>query len=106
MTYRRWRTKRGGRYVCRCGYKFWVTQVKDDVWTLLPQFNGPGKARRSNAAVPGDTKERLSVMRQWKAQQAPSGRNGQGAAAQGRRLGIAAERPYRIASAASERMGR
>jgi len=71
MRYAPWQTKRGGRYLCGCGYKFWVTRVKNHTSVMLPEFLGPKKRSGPTPEVPEDLELRKSVMRQWKEQQRP-----------------------------------
>ena len=66
MRYVPWQTKRGGRYVCECGYKFWVTPASDNGSALLPEFLGPKKRDEPAPEVPEDLELRKNVMRQWK----------------------------------------
>jgi len=100
MRYRPWRTKRGGRYLCGCGYKFWITEVNGHAEALLPEFSGPRMRNENNGKIPDDLKERCQVMRQWKEQTRHTGARGKhGAMSEQRRFGVIVERPVSIATA-------
>ena len=62
-----WKTKAGGRYLCECGFKFWMSRCGK---RLLPQFHPARWYKGSGADAvtpppPGEIEIRKKVIRRW-----------------------------------------
>jgi len=68
MAYTPWKEQPGGRYICECGYQFWVIQG-EMCKGLTPEFRSVRERNRRVPPkyLPDDLNYRLIVMREWQA---------------------------------------